>query len=178
MTDATADESVEEEIDAPENEEEGGEPSGKLAGKKRLIIIAAAAVLLLGGAGAGAYFGGFLDSFLGGGGAEKAATTTDDVTYFDLPEMVVNLESGSNKKSFLKIQLALELNASQDTTALTQVLPRVIDQFQVFLRELRADDLQGSAGIYRVKEELLRRVNIAAHPVEIRDVLFKEMLIQ
>ncbi len=176
MTDATADESVEEEINA--GEDEGEESPGKSGGKKkRLIIIAAAAVLLLGGGGAGAYFGGFLDSFLGGGAAEHAADTVEEVAYFDLPEMVVNLEAGS-KKSFLKIQLSLELNASQDTTALTRVLPRVIDQFQVFLRELRADDLQGSAGIYRVKEELLRRVSVAAHPIEIRDVLFKEMLIQ
>ncbi len=174
MTDATADESVEEEINATEGD--GEESSGKSGGKKRLIIIAAAAVLLLGGGGAGAYFGGFLDSFLGGG-AEHAANKVEEVAYFDLPEMVVNLEAGS-KKSFLKIQLSLELDASQDTAALTRVLPRVIDQFQVFLRELRADDLQGSAGIYRVKEELLRRVSVAAHPIEIRDVLFKEMLIQ
>jgi len=175
MTDATADESVEEEINA--GEDEGEESPGESGGKKRLIIIAAAAtVLLLGGAGAGAYFGGFLDPFLGGG-AEHAADTAEEVAYFDLPEMVVNLEAGS-KQSFLKIQLSLELDATQDTTALTRVLPRVIDQFQVFLRELRADDLQGSAGIYRVKEELLRRVSVAAHPIEIRDVLFKEMLIQ
>ena len=53
-----------------------------------------------------------------------------------------------------------------------------LDHFQVFLRELRVDDLNGSAGIYRIKEELLRRVSIAVYPVEIRDVLFKEMLIQ
>ena len=61
---------------------------------------------------------------------------------------------------------------------LERLMPRVIDHFQVYLRELRVDDLHGSAGVYRLKEELLRRVSAAAHPVEVRDVLFKDMLIQ
>ncbi|MFX9073467.1 flagellar basal body-associated FliL family protein, partial [Acinetobacter baumannii] len=59
-----------------------------------------------------------------------------------------------------------------------QTLPRIIDNFQVYLRELRLDDLKGSAGMYRLREELLLRVNMAAQPVKIKDVLFKEMLVQ
>ncbi len=74
--------------------------------------------------------------------------------------------------------MSLELNENEDLVTLERLMPRVIDHFQVFLRELRVDDLSGSAGIYRIKEELLRRVSVAVYPVEIRDVLFKEMLIQ
>ena len=55
---------------------------------------------------------------------------------------------------------------------------RVIDQFQTYLRELRVRDLRGSAGIYRLQMELLWRVNQAAAPVEVKDVLFQEILIQ
>jgi flagellar protein FliL len=61
---------------------------------------------------------------------------------------------------------------------LQAVMPRVIDNFQVYLRELRVEDLRGSAGVYRLREELLVRVNSAAAPVKVRDVLFKEMLVQ
>jgi flagellar FliL protein len=57
-------------------------------------------------------------------------------------------------------------------------MPRIIDNFQVYLRELRLDDLRGSAGIYRLREELLMRVNTAAQPVHVKDVLFREMLVQ
>jgi flagellar FliL protein len=57
-------------------------------------------------------------------------------------------------------------------------LPRIVDNFQVYLRELRVDDLQGSAGMYRLREELLRRVNLAVRPARVKDVLFKEMLVQ
>ena len=71
-----------------------------------------------------------------------------------------------------KLALALEKKA------LEPVLPRVVDQFQTYLRELRVEDLSGSAAMFRLKEELLRRVNMAVEPVEIKDVLFKEMIVQ
>jgi len=57
-------------------------------------------------------------------------------------------------------------------------MPRVVDQFQGYLRELRIDDLKGSAGVIRLKEELLRRINVATAPYHVRDVLLKEMIIQ
>jgi flagellar FliL protein len=57
-------------------------------------------------------------------------------------------------------------------------MPRIIDSAQVFLRELRLDDLQGSAGMLRLREELMRRINAAVSPVEVRDVLFKEIIVQ
>jgi flagellar FliL protein len=132
--------------------------------------------LLVSGLGAGAYFGGFLDMFRDG--EEAPRTVATNVIFYDLPEMVVNVNAGAKKKAFLKIQLSLELDDHQDLVMLERLMPRVVDNFQVYLRELRTDDLHGSAGIYRLKEELLRRITVAANPVEIRDVLFKEMLIQ
>jgi len=174
MTDVTADDSVDEDIDAPEDEEGSGGGSGGLLANKKLLIIVAAVVLLLGGAG-GAYFMGLFDGLMG---PSVEAAKPDAVVFFDLPELVVNLTSGSKKQSYLKVQFSLELDENADMAFLQRILPRLIDQFQVYLRELRTDDLQGSAGIYRLKEELLRRLNVAAHPLVIRDVLFKEMLIQ
>lgn len=176
MSEATADEAVEEEID--ETGEESTEAAGKSGSKAKLLIIAGVALFVLLG-GAGAYVFLFTDMF-GGGGAhdEEVAEGSPAVIFYDLPEMVVNLQSGTKKKTYLKILLSLELDEDQDLTMLHKVLPRVVDQFHVYLRELRATDLHGSAGIYRLKEELLRRVATAARPVIIRDVLFKEMLVQ
>ena len=171
MSDVTADDDIE---DDEEDAGADGSGGGFLA-SKRLIILVAAAVLVVGGGGGGAYFAGLLDPLLGIG---EVADTPDQVVFFDLPEMVVNLESGSGKPTYLRVQLSLELDEGADLAGLQKFMPRVIDQFQMYLRELRADDLQGSAGIYRLKEELLRRINVAVHPVVVRDVLFKEMLIQ
>ncbi len=61
---------------------------------------------------------------------------------------------------------------------ISAVMPRIVDNFQIYLRELRIEDLRGSDGIYRLREELLARVNAAVAPVKVTDVLFKEMLVQ
>ncbi len=123
----------------------------------------------------GATFLTAVGQFAGGHGNEE---TADAVVFYELPTMIVNLGKGMKKQAYLKIRFSLELDETQDLKTLERLLPRVIDHFQVYLRELRVDDLHGSAGLYRLKEELLRRVSVAAHPVKIRDVLFKEMLIQ
>jgi flagellar FliL protein len=58
------------------------------------------------------------------------------------------------------------------------VMPRITDTFQTYLRELRPTDLDGSAGLYRLKEELTRRVNAAIAPNKVNAVLFKEIVVQ
>ena len=69
-------------------------------------------------------------------------------------------------------------DAPDGVPRLQAVMPRIVDNFQVYLRELRVEDLRGSGGIYRLREELLARVNAAAAPIKVVDVLFKEMLVQ
>jgi flagellar FliL protein len=58
------------------------------------------------------------------------------------------------------------------------IMPRVMDAFQTYLRELRPSDLDGSAGLYRLREELTRRVNVSISPSRINAVLFKEIIVQ
>ena len=162
--------------------EEGADvpPRRKLSGKK-IVVIAIALVVLLGGGGAGAYFMGLF-----GGSHEDKQQAEDhaeeeaskDLVFYDLPEILVNLNTTGRKSSYLKIKVALELNDPNAVPLLDARMPRIIDNFQVYLRELRIDDLQGSEGMFRLKEELLSRVNRAVKPVKIADVLFKEMLVQ
>ncbi len=164
----------------------------RVAGKK--VVLFALPVLLLIAGGAGAYFMGLF-----GGDAppeEQAAAAAnaaggegqadeqgvggggDEVVYFEVPDMLVNLSGPNNRSGFLKLRLQLELEESGDVEKVEAVLPRIIDNFQVYLRELRVEDLQGAQGVYRLKEELLVRVNAAARPTKINDVLISEMLVQ
>jgi flagellar FliL protein len=177
---------------APDDVAEGAEvqgdeqPSGRKFDKKKLILMAAAGLVVLIGVGAGVYFSGLLGSDKGGdqaGGTEEvdaAAANAAPVAahYLDLDEMVITLGGVGRKSSFLKMRLSLELRSPEDEARIKAILPRIVDNFQVFLRELRIEELQGSQGLYRVKEELLARVNAAAHPTKVRDVLFREMLVQ
>lgn len=151
----------------------------KFSGKK-IIMIAAPLILIGGSVGIAASLGVF-------GGAEETAHVENGpptvekaipVVFYDVPEMLVNLNTGEKKSTFLKIRIALEVDRASAVTALDEKLPRVVDNFQVYLRELRVEDLSGSAGMFRLKEELLRRVNQAIAPAKVNDVLFKEMLVQ
>jgi len=179
-----ADEDDDEDDQDGGGDDDGGEPSEK-GGKKVIIIVAVLFLLVVGGLAA-AYFTGLMDPVIemiigpvadGEEGGEQEAAQGRAV-FYDLQELLVNLNTGGRKSSFLKIRVSLELVSEDDRAKLDTVMPRIIDNFQTYLRELRIDDLKGSAGMYRLREELLIRVNAAAAPAKIKDVLFKEMLIQ
>lgn len=170
----------------PENEDAGLADESALAeapvkkrlpGKVLVLYIALPILALLIGGGATAYFMGLL-----GGAHEEAAVEHSGkehkAVFYDLPEILVNLNGAGKKETYLKIRIALELDDPEAQASLAPLMPRVIDNFQVFLREMRVEDLSGSAGMVRLKEELLHRINLSVQPLKVRDVLFKEMLIQ
>jgi flagellar FliL protein len=144
-----------------------------------LALIVAVPLLLIGG-GAAAYFLFFAKSEDAAATAAKAedAKPPKAMVFYNLPELLVNLNSQGRRSSFLKISLSFELADAADIPRIEAVLPRIVDAFQTYLRELRPEDLRGSAGLYRLREELLARVNTSAQPARVNDVLFKEMLIQ
>jgi flagellar FliL protein len=79
---------------------------------------------------------------------------------------------------YLKVRVVLEVKEEKQVEAIKPSMPRVTDLFQTYLRELRPSDLNGSAGLFRLKEELTRRVNAAVSPTQVNAVLFKEIVIQ
>ncbi|MDR3374551.1 MAG: flagellar basal body-associated FliL family protein [Ancalomicrobiaceae bacterium] len=147
--------------------------------KKKLMIFGGAglAVLLIAG-GAGAYFLGVFGGKPKEADATHPAVTVKPALFVDLPEIVVNLSSVDQRASYLKLKIALEVSQKETVDKIQPVMPRVLDAFQVYLRELRTTDLDGSAGLFRVKEELQRRVNIAIYPAHVDQVLFREILLQ
>lgn len=148
-----------------------------LSGKRLVLFILLPLLLLIGG-GVTLQVTGLADDLLRGGAESSEKAPVGPSVFYDLPELLVNLNSGGKRPNYLKLRVSLELTDAQSVHHIERVLPRIVDSFQVYLRELRIDDLRGSAGLYRLREELLLRVNAAAEPVVIRDVLFKEMLVQ
>ena len=164
--------------------EEGGSSEGASKSKKKLIIIVAVLLLVVGGAAA-AFFTGLLEpliSMITGKDSSSAVASGEAPEgiglFHDLPEVLVNLNTAGRKSQFLKMKVSLEVASEQDKLIIDAVKDRVMDNFQVYLRELRIEDLQGSAGMYRLREELLRRVRAATAPAQVKDVLFKEVLVQ
>jgi flagellar FliL protein len=99
-------------------------------------------------------------------------------SYYTLPDLLVNLSSLDGGPSVLKLKLTLEAPSAGAFRGLEPLMPRILDQFQSFLRELRPEDLSGSASQVRLRLELLRRVNLAIAPASIDAVLVEEMLVQ
>ncbi len=171
-----------EEVAAPAEGPATAKPAG---GKKKLIIIAAAALLVLGGAGGGGYFWWSKKQAAetaAAEGGQPAPAPPKKTAFLDMKEMMVNLAGqnlqGVERPRYLKMKISLELSDPKLVNEVQPLLPRIEDTFQVFTRELRVSDLEGSSGVYRLKEELLRRVNIAIYPSKVEAVLFKEILIQ
>ncbi|HUD51037.1 flagellar basal body-associated FliL family protein [Parvibaculum sp.] len=160
-------------IDADASNEEATDSAPakrKLSGKVLVLYIALPLLVLL-SAGAGVWFSGIL------GGHQDAQPRIAEPVFYDLPDILVNL-SGPPPQHFLKMKVALQVVDQDALKRLEAELPRVLDSFQVFLRELRPEDLQGSAGMLRIKEELLRRIALAIQPPIVSDVLFKEVIVQ
>lgn len=144
--------------------------------------------LLLGGGAAGSWFAGILP----GMGAPPApagdavAEAPRPPAFFEMPEIVTNLNTTGRRPVFVKIRSRLEIARAEDALAIQVAMPRLLDLFQTYLRETRPEELRGSAGTHRLREELIARANIAVappagstHPApRISDVLFTEILIQ
>ncbi|MEN0086804.1 MAG: flagellar basal body-associated FliL family protein [Pseudomonadota bacterium] len=162
MADTTADDATEE-----------------AAGKGKMIKLAGAGGLLVVLGLAGVYF------FMGSGsdadvqGFDAAAPLiAKEVTFYEMDDITVNLSQTGPRPQYLKLKVALELSTPELKTQIAPLMPRVVDAFQVYLRELRADDLEGSAGMFRLKDELRKRINTAIAPAQVDAVLFQEMLVQ
>ncbi len=151
-----------------------GEAAAPKKSKLKLIIAAVGFVAILGG-GSGWFF------FVRGHGEEVHAETPvpKPPVFLEVPEMLVNLVGlPGDRVQYLKVRVVLEVREEKQVEAIKPSLPRVTDIFQTYLRELRPVDLNGSAGLFRLKEELTKRVNYAVAPNQVSAVLFREIVIQ
>src|SRR4051794_27519242 len=163
-----------------DNEAEGAAAEGADAvpakkGKLKLIIAVVGFVAIL-GAGAGWFF------FMRGHGDKQQhaeAPPPKPPSFVEVPDMMVNLVGAPGERvQYLKVKIVLEIKEEKQVESIKPSLPRVTDLFQTYLRELRPTDLNGSAGLFRLKEELTKRVNAALSPNQVSAVLFKEILVQ
>jgi flagellar FliL protein len=155
-----------------------GEAAPKTGGKKKLILIALPVLLFC--VGAGLWFGGILPPLLGMGPPppQAAEAAPPPPAFVDLPEIVSNLNAPGRRASFVRVRAKLEVSRADEVPAVQAAMPRLVDLFTTYLREVRPDELRGSAGSQRLREELIARASIAASPARITDVLFVEILVQ
>lgn len=145
------------------------------AKRKKFLLIGVVAAFLLIGAGV-AWTTGVLRNLIGGGSQQIAPTA--EAGRLDLPDIVANLNTGSRRTSFVRLRARLELTSKLDEAAVAAATPRLLDLFQTYLRDMRPEELRGSAGTYRLREELMARANIVIAPAKVMEILFVELLVQ
>lgn len=162
------------EKDAAEGAEGEAPPKKGFGLKKIIILVVGLAVLGGGGFGGYKFFFAHKDSH-----DEKPVAVAKPPAFYDLPEVLVNLSNtGGERTQYLRAKIVLEVADQHMVEQIKPVLPRVLDAFQTYLREMRSSDLEGSAGLYRLRDELTRRVNVAIAPNRVNQVLFKEIVVQ
>ncbi|NJR20186.1 MAG: flagellar basal body protein FliL [Hyphomonadaceae bacterium] len=180
---------------------EGAPAKKKMAGKHLVLFIILPAIVVLGGGGAAAYFFVFNKPATAEttekakakpekkkeakkgekkedeGGASFAEGPNGE-GFLTLPNVVVNISTADARPAYLKLKLTLQAKDMATAEGIEPLLPRIMDQYTGFLRELRMEDLAGSAGYARLQSELLKRVNLAVAPAQVDAVLIEEMLVQ
>ena len=159
---------------------EGGGAAAK-GGKRKLLLLAVPVVLAA--IGAGLWFSGILPKLLGQGEehhatAEGAPAAPRVPIFFDMPEIVANMNTTGRRAAYIRLRSKLELSKPEDVAAVQAAMPRLMDLYATYLREMRPEELRGSAGTQRLREELIARASLAAAPARVTDVLFTEILLQ
>lgn len=169
---------------------EGAPQKKKMSGKK-LVLFIVLPLLLLGGGGAAAYFLLFKEDpkkaeaghegEAASAAEEEEAAAEDEAhppVFIELPKMQANLIMTGKKQPFMVTTLVLEVGSPEEQKLVEELQPRIENEIVTYLRSLRPEDIQGAAGLQRLREELLMRVKAAAKPAKVKDILFKEMLVQ
>jgi flagellar FliL protein len=165
--------------------DQGEAAAPKKGGKKKLILLLVPVLLI--GVGAGLWFSGILPGLLGmnpppaeqSAAAEAPMPPPRPPSFLEMPDITANLNVAAGRRaSFIRIRSKLELGRPEDAAILQAAMPRLLDLFQTYLREMRPEELRGSVGTHRLREELIARANLVAPPARVADVLFIEILIQ
>lgn len=164
---------------------ESQEPPKKRLSGKRIVLFFVVPLLLLIGILAGLFMAGVFDPLLESDESSEEQTEREEprieevgeAQFYEMENILVVL-SGGDQETYLSLDLALQVHNENAMSELERLEPRISDEFQSYLRELRVEDIEGSQGMYRLREELLRRVNLATEEADVRDVVVREMLLQ
>ncbi|MDH5541871.1 MAG: flagellar basal body-associated FliL family protein [Nitrospinota bacterium] len=174
---------IEEDMD----EESGGEKPAKGKSKVLLIVIIVLLLTLLG-------VGGFLiySNFIkkdaavqegAGGQSKQAVEAQEQYDPLKLGEMVafepfiVNL-SGDEGKRFLKVTMQVELNNPKVAEELANRMPQVKDMVITVLSSKTVDEILTVEGKFKLKEQILTRINSRIKTGVVKNVYFVEFVIQ
>ncbi len=148
----------------------------KSKSRTKVMLLAAAGLLTFAVAGGGAYY--YFSTRPAADEDTSLAEGASSSAFVEVPPIMVNLRSGSDDARFLKVRFIVVASDEKKVDEVKGKLPVLIDALQPFLRELRPSDLDGSAAVFRIKEEMLRRARRALGRGMVEDVLIQDLVQQ
>lgn len=111
--------------------------------------------------------------------AENRIDETTGVLSFD--GVVVNIvstsENGRQRSKFLKTSISVIYDIEDESKIRSKEL-FLKDSFQDFLRQLDENEIIGTAGLIRLKSELLKRAKAVTESEKIKEILISELIVQ
>ena len=157
------------------SEKPQGKLAAKLAGKMKYIIIAAV-VLVLAGAGTGLYFMGF---FTVHKSYETSMQLPGAPVYYEMKTMTVNLKpSAQRARPFIRLTLQVELQGESAKKAFIDNETKIVDTMQTHLRGVQYEELNGTEGTERLREDLTIIINRIIQPERAITVLYKDIFMR
>lgn len=104
--------------------------------------------------------------------------TPENMTvFYDLPEIKTSVR-GKNGSHELRLKINLEISSIEDLHVIEVLTPKLSDAVLGHVIELNMNEIDGSTGLYWLKEELLYRLNLVASPVKIKNLNFSVFELQ
>lgn len=154
--------------------------SGSKKGSKLPLILGVVLALLGGGGGFFAVQAGLI-----GGSQDEAEVDLEDkadeaeampsLAFVPLETLVINLPQTAQAKHLLfTAQLEVEPRYTQEVTDL---LPRVVDVLNGYLRAVDLSELEDPTALIRLRAQMLRRVQVVVGEGRVKDILIMEFVL-
>lgn len=156
-------------------EDESAKPKSK---RLKVILIIIALIISVAGTGTFFYLKKKQQAEIEAKLKEEQSAAKPEIIFHDLEEIIVNLNTEGKNVSFMKLKVTFEVDGKNNLDTVIKMSPRIRDVMQVYLRELRPSDLQGSVGLYRLRDEIMLRINKVIYPAQVKDILFKDIVVQ
>lgn len=149
------------------------------APKKGILMPLIIGLVLALAGGGGGYFAvqeGLIDLT---GSAKSAPKTMQssagDFAFIAVDPLIISIgEAGANRHLRFKAQLEVEKAHEDDVAA---IMPRIVDVLNGYLRAIRLADIEDNVALFRLRAQMLRRVQLVAGPGRVRDVLIQEFVL-
>jgi flagellar FliL protein len=141
---------------------------------RKALLLGGVLALLMGGGGFYATWSGLL----AGGGSEPAGghvAEMPDIAFVPVAPLIVSIGPGGGERH-LRFTSQIEVEAAE-AEAVTQLMPRIMDVMNSYLRALDSASLEDPAGLVRMRAQMLRRIQMVTGEGRVRDLLITEFVL-